>query len=291
VPDNRFPGAGVDARFPSAGRDARFELSGVDARFRFGGVDTRFTGSVYGHPAFLGDAIDPFLALSGVLAWWDAGYGYATGSTVYWTDRKQGLRLGQSLAASQPVWGATSYNGAPGVTFDGVDDRLTEQSAGLLPSTAGFPIGAAAAEIWAVVQQNTPGASATTTGIFSYGGTSANASRSLHRAGVAGTNRLRATTGTGASSVSATDASAAFSSRHVARAIFGATTTEVEIDDSVHVTGAAVPATGDSRIRMGDNASGGNYTACTVRHCLVVDPTLLTAQNTIDLRALLVAYR
>lgn len=241
-------------------------------------------------PRFRNDGVDVFLRMAGVLAWWDAGYGYAPGDTVFWTERKRGLRLQQTTAAAQPLWSATGYNGAPGVTFDGVDDRLVGPS-GITPSVAGFPIGAAPSEIWAVVQQNTPGATVGTFGIFSYGGTSGTSPRTLARASSGGVNRLRANVGTGAASVNVTDASVDFSSRHVVRAIFGATLTEVEIDNSVHVTGAAVPATGDARIRMGEVAAGGSYSACIIRHCLVVDPTLLTGQNITDLRTFLVTQR
>lgn len=74
--------------------------------------------SGYGTPKFNPPALGSFMPtdLSGLTAWWDAGT-LATPSVSSWLDRVSGKNLVQATTASQPGWGANSFNGMPGVTF------------------------------------------------------------------------------------------------------------------------------------------------------------------------------
>lgn len=177
-----------------------------------------------------------------LLAWWDSSVGVAlSGAAVTsWTDRKAGLALAQGTGVNRPTFDATSFNGVPGVTFDGVDDSLTLDSAAL-------PSGANPHELWAVVQQDELAGNAGVRTIFIFGGTASNTARSIGRTN---NNVLFAYCADGASS-SAASAPGSFAGRQLARARTNGTNTFIQRDGGAEASIAQVPATGSTRMRMG----------------------------------------
>src|SRR5882724_8398712 len=80
-----------------------------------------------------GASYNPLVALgSDLLAWWDADSKYwgANGaidaaSVGSWKDIIAAYDAAQGNSSAKPVFSTTAFNGAPGVTFDGVDDNLS----------------------------------------------------------------------------------------------------------------------------------------------------------------------
>jgi hypothetical protein len=189
-----------------------------------------------------------------LLAWWTADRAdliTLNGSAVTsWKDVVAGYDALQGVGASRPLYSATSFNAAPGLTFDGTDDELTCTSASLL---AALPDGAEPGEIWSIVQQNALAADASTRHTATYGGGGVNVSRRLSRVVDTGVNRLLTQTGSGGAVTNATNPNVNFSSRHLVKGVFGATQTVARIDQAADATAAVVPATGASRLRLGAN--------------------------------------
>lgn len=179
-------------------------------------------------------------------AWWDASTGITvTGAGVSsWVDRKGGYDMVQATDANRPAWSATGFNGAPGLTFNGTSHRLSLES-------QPFPSGASPCEVWAVVQQDALAADATNRMVIAYGGATGLTARQTFRTVVTGTNRLGCAVGTGAAALTASNTAAEFSSRHVVRLTFGATSTGLSLDGSAPASLSAVPSTGTVRVRIG----------------------------------------
>jgi len=191
----------------------------------------------------------------------------STANVTSWKDRVSGLDLAQSTDAARPVWSATSFNGNPGVTFDGTDDVLSAASVGNLPT------GSSPAEIWAVVDQAALVADTTTRIIFAYGGTSGNTSRAIRRTVVSSQNRASVITGTGAATGSAALA-ADFSGRHAVGGIFTASGVTAIMDGVATAETAVVSGTTTTRTVMGASTSlGASFLNGVVRDILVTRPT------------------
>lgn len=65
----------------------------------------------------------PFALGSALLAFWDAqvlsSFTFNTTNVASWTDQKASIVASQGTGSIQPSYSATSFNGGPGVTFDG----------------------------------------------------------------------------------------------------------------------------------------------------------------------------
>ena len=74
------------------------------------------------------DTFDPDADVNGLVAWYDAGWGVATGATsmlTTWTNREGTASLNlDSSGGDKPSLVANSVNGLPAVDFDGVNDRI-----------------------------------------------------------------------------------------------------------------------------------------------------------------------
>jgi len=189
---------------------------------------------------------------SKLIAWWDASHGVTlSGNQVTaWTDRKSGHSLTQATSSARPTWSATSFNGAPGLTFDGSDDELTGTGAGLL---AALPSGSSPSELWGVVQQDAPGSDAGVRHLGGYGGVGALDRRILTRSqspGPVSTGGLQFGDGS-ANRVAGMPDSASLQSRHVMRGVYLSTGGTYHQDGSIGNTVAATPATTASRLRIG----------------------------------------
>jgi hypothetical protein len=204
-----------------------------------------------------------------LLGWWDAST-LADGAVASWADVVAGYTVTQATSGARPVKSATSFGGAPGVTFDGIDDHLTLES---VP----FPAGADPSEIWAVTQQNALVADTSMRRVFGYGTGASAPARSLNRVVVSGVNRAQADS----SGAIATEGTVDFSSRHVLRQIIGASEVNLQVDDVAASAAAGASSTATTRTRMGANTSGtaGSFWHGIHRHVLVTAP-LSTEQAT-----------
>lgn len=215
-----------------------------------------------------------------LLAWWDAerpdlitrdGGGLVSS----WRDVVGGYNAVQATGTKQPIWSATSFNGRPGVTFDGVDDELT-----LATAPVSFPAGATPCEMWGLADQQSLPASAVTRAIASYGSTGGADSRSLCRTVTTGVNRaFTIATSNGANNL------VDFSGRHVERNIVTGTNVTCEVDGIAGPPTAVVPATVATRFRVGAQA---NPTAVTLWQgpiSAVLITSILTAGQSTQLYA------
>lgn len=224
----------------------------------------------------------PYDLGASLLGYWDAEvYDTLTlsgASVTKWADLIAGYAPTTALSASWPTYSANSFNGRPGIVFDGIDDFLAVSVSNT------FPIGSNGSEIWALVRQDSLPADTTTRNIFYYQGTS-NQRRSLNRNVVSGVNRAQGIIGTGAAAaVAAGPTSAAFSGIHVVRLAVGATSSTCSVDGTAGVAASIVPSTVSTM--MGISTVAASFKG-TMNAILVTAP--LTADQATQLRAFLMA--
>lgn len=219
-----------------------------------------------------------------LLAWWSADRSdlvVTVGGTQVssWKDIVGGYDLIQSVSGARPIYSENGFNGAPAIVFDGVDDELS-----ITPAPASFPTGATPGEMLAVCSNEA--LPDDTTVRYAVGqGNGITTGRRLRRQVVTGVNRGGTSTGLGGSSVTLPDVNVDLSGRHVIKGIFGATTSNVQVDGSINTPAAAVPNTFSTRFRAGaaDSAVAANFWNGMVRDILVYLPP--TAQETLALDA------
>ena len=194
---------------------------------------------------------------SDVIAYWDAARGDLISSIdnviTGWTDIIGGYELTRADIPTSPTYNPTGLAGTPSISFSNAQ-YLTTTDANLM---AALPDGAEPCEIWALCSQDALPADTTTRHVASYGGSSLVTGRSISRTVNTGVNRTRTYTGIGASATNVNDTTVDLSGIHVLRGVFGATDTSLSIDGGTNGSAAAVPATTNSRLRIGSlNASG-----------------------------------
>lgn len=223
-----------------------------------------------------GGGVTPITILdSSLFAWWStyrADLITLSGSQVTsWRDVVGGYDAVQAVSASRPIYSATSFNGAPGITADAVDDELT-----LAPLPAAFPIGGAGSEMWSILSQDVAAATVGVKFIASYGG-SGNFRRTMDRTAPVGANRASNRGGTGAAETTNQEPTADFSSRHVLRARFGgaSNTLGITLDNGAETTTAlALAGTTADRLRLFASSSiaAANFYGGTLRDHLITGP-------------------
>lgn len=185
-----------------------------------------------------------------MLALWDAENSNSltldSGTVTTWVDTVGGIAPTQATAANKPAWSATSFNSRPGITFDGTNDVLEA-------GTVSLPSGATDCELWALVSQSALAADATARTAFGYGNN--NMARLIQRNVSGGVNRAQGVVGNGAANTSVLETTVDFSGIHVVRVRITPTTTFTSVDDSAETSGAVVPATATTRLRIGANAN------------------------------------
>jgi hypothetical protein len=226
----------------------------------------------------------PFTPLSlgaSLLAWWNADRSdliSLSGSQVSsWRDVVAAYDLSQAVAGSMPLYSATSFNGHPGVTADGVDDELT---LGGVP----LPSGSAPFEIWATVRQDALVADTTFRAFFAYGGTSGNTSVQLLRWVSGGQNAVLLQIGQGGSVVQPVQTTTDLSGYRYIRGRSGATGI-VGIDGVDGGSLASAQSISTTRTRMFANTANtaGNFGKCANRDVIVTAP--LTAPQAAQMSA------
>jgi hypothetical protein len=221
---------------------------------------------------------------SSLLGYWDAERLDlltldGSNNVTTWLDAIAAYAPTQGSSTLRPAYSATSFNGRPGITFDGVDDYLELAS-------QPFPSGAAVCEIWALVDQTALVADATVRIAISYGGDASTARRGLERAVISSANQARISVGSGGATVSPANASVDFSGRHVVRARVGASASQTDVDGVAGSSLSVTPATGTSRVRIGaiSNTSPSNYWKG------VIAMAAITSSLTSDQAAQMLAY-
>lgn len=182
--------------------------------------------------------------------YWDAEIASSistSGATVTaWRSAKSSYSAAQGISASRPIYSATSFNGRPGLTFDGADDELTYAGVG------NFPTGSNASEIWILIDQTLPGATAGIKTAVAYGGNSAAAYRRVVRiSDGSSVNRARIQMGTGGGAPAVSNDNVALNGKNVVRSIFESNL-RVDVNGTAGaVLAGAAPATGTTRTRIG----------------------------------------
>lgn len=187
---------------------------------------------------------DPLRILGDKLVgWWRADVGVTqSGGVSEWSDVVGGYLLAQATSANQPTYSATSFNGRPGISFDGTDDFLRLEGV-----PASFPDAAEAGEIWALVDQQALAADTGSRIIAAYGGAGASENRFLRRTVVSAQNRVAAGIHNTAISGPASD----FSGRKIARLSFDGTTGTAYLGSSAGTGATITGSTTTTRITIG----------------------------------------
>lgn len=219
-----------------------------------------------------------------LLAWWTADRAdliTLNGSAVTsWKDVMHGYDAVQGVSASRPVYSATSFNGSPGLTFDGTDDGLSCTDAALLGL---LPDAAESGEMWAIVQQDALAGDTSSRNILSYGGTGFSTQRRIRRVVASGVNRGGFIVGTGASSLVATGTSVNFNSRHVIRGAADADSIDLSVDAATPISISGVPATSSAiacKIGSSSNSTATEFWHGKIRDVIITAGTLSPNQVT-----------
>ena len=185
-----------------------------------------------------------------------------------WASVNNAYSAAQAVGASKPAYSATSFNGRPGVTFDGLDDVLVF-------AAQPFPLGTS--ELWALLDVTTPGATAGSKYAFSYGGADNSSARALRRGSTASVNRATAVSNAVPSADHPTDASG----RHVWRGVFdNSSGWRIEIDGVAGALTAGAPASGSTRVVLGALQTGAATFFQGVASMFAVTDTLTASQAT-----------
>ncbi len=207
----------------------------------------------------LGGAWTPRRLGSSLVAWWDAERSdlitQSGGLVSAWRDVIGGYSMAQSSASLKPVYSSTSFNGRPGLTFDGIDDLLAQNG-----YPASWPSGSDPSWLWGVVDQQRSNAVPGTGTIHQYGSSSTTANtRRSSRFVISGENRGGA--GVGVSGTSDQhNANVVFLGRHVLCSKITGTTLQASVDGVAGALSAAtVNTTAAERTAIGGASNGGNF--------------------------------
>lgn len=244
-----------------------------------------------------GSSYNPRRALgSDLIAWWDADSRYwgANGNMTIstgvssWKDIVGAFDAAQATGSAQPVFSSTSFNGGPGITFDGSDDQLMCNSAAFTTAMAGV-LGTNGSEIWALVSQDLAGATAGAQYVGGYGPASSVQGRNVGRVGSGGVNRTRIQVGDGAANVFGSGTVVDFSGRHACRVQFGATASNFYMDGTLDPTLNVVPSTAITLARIGTRNDGTGFWGGIVVAFLITNP--LSASKAAGLQSWLISRR
>jgi hypothetical protein len=179
----------------------------------------------------------PWALDSALVAWWSAE-DLVDGAVAAWMSRKGGFNPVQGTGGSQPTRAATSFNGFPGVTFDGADDQLT------LGNTTNLPTSTTEGEIWFL---GSWASSAGTVVSIGYGGTAGGNIRLIQK--IAAGEAARVSDGT------ISQAMASGVGNHIVGGFFGSAALNGRMNGVAFGPAAATLSTGTTRLRIGANTA------------------------------------
>lgn len=185
------------------------------------------------------------------------------GAIAQFADSVYGNVLPTAGAPQRPVWSANGYGGKAALFFDGVANTM------VAPSTFNFPLGAAQGEIWAVVDQQIPDASATVGAILTYGPAQFSA-RSLRRTQVGGNGAYSFAVGNGAALPSSTRGTPPFFGRHFIRGMYDGADAQVSGDGALGAAQTILAATLAGNTVLGANLVGAQFWQGYIRHVIVI---------------------
>jgi hypothetical protein len=162
-----------------------------------------------------------------------------------WASVKNGYSAAQAISASKPVYSATSFNGRPGVLFDGADDELTYAGTGV------FPTSASASTIWILCDQLAAAADTSVRYLMTYGGNAFITARGARRAVVTGVNQASLNYGSSGGVSTRPVAPGDFSGRSVLRLEIKPTEGYASLNGTRGTAVSGVPTTATTRTRLG----------------------------------------
>lgn len=203
---------------------------------------------------------------SDLISWWDSssGVGLSGSAVTSWTDKVGSLAPAQGTAANQPTFSATSYNGKPGISFDGTADHLTVTSVGSLPT------GTAQVDMFAAV--DVAAVAASSRRIFNYGAGNDSQSCGLFRRVTSSQDFAAAYASNGTSAIPV-NAPVAFAGRSAIAGFVRADGVQAWHDGQYSTITALVPSVGTTRTVIGVNtALSGSFWSGTIRDIIVTLP-------------------
>lgn len=187
----------------------------------------------------------------------------ASAAVSAWASSKNSYPASQAASNAKPTYGATSFNGRPGVTFDGVDDVLVYAGVG------SFPINAVGSELWVLADQIALVSDTSDRAPFNYGASSAATTRTIRRRVLSGVNRAAATISASPASNDTVD----FSGRHVLRMIINPDSVRMDVDGVAGTQLTFTPTTGAVRTVIGSGQAGSVlFFQGVVAYAAVTDP-------------------
>lgn len=195
----------------------------------------------------------PWLLGASLLAWWDAesdSFVQQSGGAVSaWIDAVGGYTASQGTGAAKPTYGTASFNGRPGLSFDGVDDCLT------LVGPTFLPTGSTGSEFWLLFDQAALASDTASRDLCAFGTGNALARQAQIR-GNSTISQARALAGDGTGTVTNSSSTTNAFGRHVTRYVFEPTQTWVEVDGTASTPSAvSLNTPTPDRLRIGSIAN------------------------------------
>lgn len=239
------------------------------------GVGLSATSARHWSPLDLGPAL---------LDLWDAenpaSIALSGSAVASWSSLRHGYAASQAQPAARPLFAPDSFNGRPGISFDGIDDELTFTGPNILP------LGNTPGEIWLLAdQQHTPAETGTRIAV-AYGGATTADRRGISRLTSAGSNRASGTVGNGAS-IAAVNAPSAveYLGPHVVRLIVGDLESQAHIDGLAGIPAPVTPATVFQRLRFAATSSTAPAAYFKGVFSMVAFTSILSAQQSAQMLA------
>lgn len=210
-------------------------------------------------------------------AWWTAddpsSIDTSGGLVSQWRDQVSARAVSQGTSSLMPIYSTVSFNGSPGVAFDGADDVLLNAGAHSLGTSV-------ACEMWALVDQQAPPSA--TPGLIVCYGNAVSARRAIER-GQTPTNNAGVRTTNNVPAESIIYNSADFTGRHYVGAQHAATQ-QVAQDSNTYATQSITLGTVSSTgLSIGASTTPSAYFTGIVRDVLIT--ASLSAQQRTDLGA------
>lgn len=220
------------------------------------------------------------LDIAATAAWWRADHSGSfdldgNNKVINWRDQVTGHVLNQATEANRPTYGAASFEGTPGVTFDAAAQTY------LTLASSPWPVNALSSMMIVVCDQLTPSSDTSITTLAAYGDTDL-AQRKLQRIVAFGSNRAALEIGNTWSVDTFYNPREDYFGPHSVVCWYGDVSSTCNIDDAVFsgVSSFALrTATGRTRVGANAAATPGEFASAIIRDVIIVDAALLTADD------------